>query len=192
VLTRPHLSEPVSTRSVARKVSRYAARETVICSSGPELDLTAWPLFFQIPSQARGACGRSSTMPGKSRYLVAFLVACAAVGATVVLARPAGGTKETVKTVPADVKGVDKETEADAQDARMEGKLLGATDADWNAAHTMDDQYEAGVAYDPTPGLSNGATDRFSSVIHSKGHVTSFYLAFPPNTSISSQPQGHR
>jgi hypothetical protein len=49
----------------------------------------------------------------------------------------------------------------------------------------MDGQYEAGVAYDPTPGLSNGATDRFSSVIHAEGHVTSFYLAFPSNTSIT-------
>ncbi len=29
MLTRPHLSEPVSTQSVASKVSRYAARETV-------------------------------------------------------------------------------------------------------------------------------------------------------------------
>jgi hypothetical protein len=123
-------------------------------------------------------------MPGKRRYLIALLVACAAVGVTVGLARPTGGKEEAVKTSPAEVKGVEKETETNAQEARMEGKVLGATDADWNAAHTMDDQYETGVAYDPTPGLSNGATDRFSSVIHSEGHVTSFYLAFPPRTSI--------
>jgi hypothetical protein len=123
-------------------------------------------------------------MPGKRRYLIVLLVACAAVGVTVALARPTGRKEEAVKTLPAEVKGVEKETETNAQAARVEGKLLGAADADWNAAHTMDDQYEAGVAYDPTAGLSNGATDRFSSVIHSEGHVTSFYLAFPPRTSI--------
>ena len=122
-------------------------------------------------------------MPGKRRYLIALLVACAAIGVAVVLARPTGG-KGAVKTSPTEVKGVEKKTEANTQEARVEGKLLGATDADWNAAHTMDDQYEAGVAYDPTPGLSNGATDRLSSVIHAEGHVTSFYLAFPSNTSI--------
>jgi hypothetical protein len=121
----------------------------------------------------------------KRRYLIAFLVACAAVGVAVVLVRPTGGKDEAAKTVPTEVKGVEKETEANTQEARVEGKLLGATDADWNAAHTMDDQYETGVAYDPTSGLSNGATDRFSSVIHAEGHVTSFYLAFPSNTSIT-------
>lgn len=67
--------------------------------------------------------------------------------------------------------------------------VLGAADADWNAAHTMDRQYDEGVAYDLTEGLSNGATDRFSSVIHSNGHVTSFYLAFPPETSINQAVQ---
>ena len=124
-------------------------------------------------------------MPGKRRYLIALLVACAAVGVTVGLVRPIGGKEEAVKAVATEVKGVEKETEANTQEARVEGKLLGATDAAWNAAHTMDNQYEAGVAYDPTPGLSNGATDRFSSVIHAEGHVTSFYLAFPSNTSIT-------
>jgi hypothetical protein len=67
--------------------------------------------------------------------------------------------------------------------------VLGAADADWNAAHTMDRQYDEGVAYDLTEGLSNGATDRFSSVIHSNGHVTSFYLAFPSETSINQAVQ---
>lgn len=123
-------------------------------------------------------------MPGKRRYLIAFLVACTAVGATVVLARPTGGKEEAVKTLPTEVKGVEKETETNAQEAPIEGKVLGATDADWNAAHTMDRNYDVGAAYDPMDGLSNGATDRFSSVIHSEGHVTSFYLAFSPNTSI--------
>jgi hypothetical protein len=141
-------------------------------------------------------------VPRKRRYLIAVLIVCAAVGVTFGLARPTGGSRyacgkvyysnhaeqhycERQEALPTEVKGVEKETEANGQEARMEGRLLGATDADWNAAHTMDDQYETGVAYDPTPGLSNGATDRFSSVIHSEDHVTSFYLAFPSNTSIT-------
>jgi hypothetical protein len=121
---------------------------------------------------------------GKRGYLIALLVACAVIGVTVSLVRPTGEKQEAVKTMPAEVKGVAKETEAKTEAARSEGKLLGATDADWNAAHTMDRNYDVGAAYDPMEGLSNGATDRFSSVIHAEGHVTSFYLAFPSNTSI--------
>ncbi len=109
-------------------------------------------------------------MPEKRRYLIAFLVAGAAIGVTVGLAKLTRGT--AVKTLTAEIKEVETATKAGA--AQREDKVLGATDADWNAAHTMDDQYETGVAYDPTAGLSNGATDRFSSVIHSEGHVTSF------------------
>ncbi len=96
------------------------------------------------------------------------------------LAKLTRGT--AVKTLPAEIKEVETATKAGA--AQREGNALGATDANWNATHTMDRNYDVGAAYDPMEGLSNGATDRFSSVIHSEGHVTSFYLAFPPNTSI--------
>jgi hypothetical protein len=119
-------------------------------------------------------------MPGKRRYLIAFLVAGAAVGVTVGLAKLTRGT--AVKTLPTEIKEVETATKAGA--AQREGNALGATNADWNAGHAMDRNYDVGAAYDPMDGLSNGATHRFSSVIHSEGHVTSFYLAFPPNTSI--------
>jgi len=46
--------------------------------------------------------------------LIAFLVGCAAIGVAVVLARPNGEKEEAVKTVPAEVKGVEKGTEANA------------------------------------------------------------------------------
>jgi hypothetical protein len=75
-------------------------------------------------------------MTGKRRYLIALLVACAAVSVAVGLARPTGGMRETVKTVPAEIKNVEKEANAKAEVTHSEGNVLGATDADWNAAHT--------------------------------------------------------
>jgi hypothetical protein len=55
VLPRPHLLEPVSTASVARKVSRYAARETVISSSRPaRLNAPAEGFLFCSTASERG------------------------------------------------------------------------------------------------------------------------------------------
>lgn len=65
---------------------------------------------------------------------------------------------------------------------------IGATDAEWEAAHIADSQYQAGSAYDPTPGLGPDPdhTDRYFAVVHLAGIVFAFTERLPHGTSINA------
>lgn len=61
---------------------------------------------------------------------------------------------------------------------------LGASDASWSAAHTLDTSDGRVLAYDAVAGLAAGATDRFTDVTETNGRVSYFDLRFKPRTSI--------
>lgn len=62
----------------------------------------------------------------------------------------------------------------------------GATQAAWNADHTEDSNFAASTSYDPTSGLGNGYTDKYTSVLWIDGRALSYQIGFPDGTSISS------
>jgi hypothetical protein len=62
----------------------------------------------------------------------------------------------------------------------------GATLADWNAGHTEDNGFTANTAYDPSPNLGNGYTDKYVGVLWINGHALGYQIGFPSNTSIAA------
>src|SRR5581483_9486750 len=62
----------------------------------------------------------------------------------------------------------------------------GATLTEWNASHTEDTHFSANSSYDPTSGLGNGYTDKYTSVLFSGGRSLGYQIGFPTGTSIAS------
>jgi hypothetical protein len=62
----------------------------------------------------------------------------------------------------------------------------GATLADWNASHTVDNGFTANTTYDPTNGLGNGYNDKYTSVLWIGGRALGYQIGFPNGTSIGS------
>lgn len=64
---------------------------------------------------------------------------------------------------------------------------FGATDAAWEANHAVDALYEAGTAYDPTPGLGPDPTndDAYYAVLHDGGMVDGYYERVAGGSSIA-------
>jgi hypothetical protein len=64
---------------------------------------------------------------------------------------------------------------------------FGATDADWNRAHTPDPDFASDSVYDPDPTLPtiNGHTGaKYVTVTHQNGRVTVYTLNLHPRTTI--------
>jgi hypothetical protein len=62
----------------------------------------------------------------------------------------------------------------------------GATQAEWNADHTEDNNFTADSSYNPTSGLGNGYTDKYTSVLWIGGRALSYQIGFPGGTSIAT------
>ena len=67
---------------------------------------------------------------------------------------------------------------------------FGATDADWNGAHTEDQDFARGAVYDADPALPtvNGHEGaHYIGVIHGGGRVLSYDYMFPNRTITSTK-----
>jgi hypothetical protein len=62
----------------------------------------------------------------------------------------------------------------------------GALRADWNTSHTADNGFTANTAYDPTPGLRNGYTDKYAAVLWINGRALGYQMGFPDGTNIAN------
>jgi hypothetical protein len=62
----------------------------------------------------------------------------------------------------------------------------GATLSDWNATHTEDNGFSANTTYDPTSGLGNGYTDKYTAVLWIGGRALGYQIGFPSNTNIDT------
>lgn len=62
----------------------------------------------------------------------------------------------------------------------------GATLADWNETHTEDNGFTPNTTYDPTGGLGNGYTDKYTAVLWLGGRALGYQMGFPNNTSIAA------
>jgi hypothetical protein len=62
----------------------------------------------------------------------------------------------------------------------------GALRADWNTSHTADNGFTANTAYDPTPGLGNGYTDKYAAVLWINGRALGYQMGFSDGTNMTS------
>ena len=65
---------------------------------------------------------------------------------------------------------------------------FGATDQEWNATHTEDTEFAPGAVYDADPSLPevNGHTGaKYTEVLHTAGHVTSYSLNLHDGTKLA-------
>ena len=65
---------------------------------------------------------------------------------------------------------------------------FGATDTNWNSAHTEDTEFAPGAVYDTDPSLPeiNGHTGaKYTAVLHTAGHVISYTLNLPTGTDLT-------
>lgn len=62
----------------------------------------------------------------------------------------------------------------------------GATQSEWNASHTADTNFATNSAYNPTSGLGNGYSDKYTSVLWTNGRALSYQIGFPSGTSMST------
>jgi hypothetical protein len=65
---------------------------------------------------------------------------------------------------------------------------FGATDSEWEQAHTADPRFAAGAAYDPTPGLGPdpGHNDAYYAVQHTNGRVLGYSERVAPRSAIAA------
>jgi hypothetical protein len=121
----------------------------------------------------------------RNRFLRTIVGSAAALAVFILIASVVGHafSSKTTGNNGSDTNG-NSATTSSASTVSLHG--YGATLSDWNANHTEDNGFAANTTYDPTSGLGNGYTDKYTAVLWIDGRALGYQIGFPGGTNINS------